>query len=42
MIGGLWALCAILVKKKKRTDFNPYAPSFILAAFAAYILQILP
>ena len=42
MIGGLWALCAILVKKKKRTDFIPYAPSFILAAFAAYILQILP
>ena len=42
MIGGLWALCAILVKKKKRTDFIPYAPSFILAAFAAYILHILP
>ena len=42
MIGGLWALGAILVKKKKRTDFIPYAPSFILAAFAAYILHILP
>lgn len=42
MIGGLWALCAIWVKKKKRTDFIPYAPSFILAAFAAYILHILP
>ena len=39
MIGGLWALCAILVKKKKRTDFIPYAPAFIIAAFALYILQ---
>ena len=39
MIGGLWALCAILVKKKKRTDFIPYAPAFIIAAFAVYILQ---
>ena len=42
IIGGLWALGAIAVKKKKRTDFIPYAPSFILAAFAAYILHILP
>ena len=42
IIGGLWALGAILVKKKKRRDFIPYAPSFILAAFAAYILHILP
>lgn len=39
MIGGLWALCAILIKKKKRTDFIPYAPAFIIAAFAVYILQ---
>ena len=39
MIGGLWALCAILDKKKKRTDFIPYAPAFIIAAFAVYILQ---
>ena len=39
IIGGLWALCAILVKKKKRTDFIPYAPAFIIAAFAVYILQ---
>ena len=39
MIGGLWALGAIAVKKKKRTDFIPYAPAFIIAAFAVYILQ---
>ena len=39
IIGGLWALGAIAVKKKKRTDFIPYAPSFIIAAFAVYILQ---
>ena len=39
MIGGLWALGAIAVKKKKRTDFIPYAPAFIIAAFALYILQ---
>ena len=39
IIGGLWALCAIAVKKKKRTDFIPYAPAFIIAAFAVYILQ---
>ena len=39
IIGGLWALGAIAVKKKKRTDFIPYAPAFIIAAFAVYILQ---
>lgn len=39
IIGGLWALGAIAVKKKKRTDFIPYAPAFIIAAFALYILQ---
>ena len=39
IIGGLWALVAIAVKKKKRTDFIPYAPAFIIAAFAVYILQ---
>lgn len=38
IIGGLWALGAIAVKKK-RTDFIPYAPAFIIAAFALYILQ---
>ncbi|MGM9581113.1 MAG: prepilin peptidase [Anaerovibrio sp.] len=42
IIGGIWALLAILAKKKKRTDFIPYAPSFIIAAFAAYILHIIP
>ena len=40
IIGGLWALGAIAVKKKKRTDFIPYAPAFIIAAFALYILQV--
>ena len=39
IIGGLWALGAIAVKNKKRTDFIPYAPAFIIAAFALYILQ---
>ena len=39
IIGGLWALGAIAVIKKKRTDFIPYAPAFIIAAFALYILQ---
>ena len=39
IIGGRWALGAIAVKKKKRTDFIPYAPAFIIAAFAVYILQ---
>ena len=39
IIGGLWALGAIAVKKKKRTDFIPYAPAFIIAAFALSILQ---
>ena len=39
IIGGLWALGAIAVKKKKRTDFSPYAPAFSIAAFALYILQ---
>lgn len=39
IIGGLWALGAIAVKKKKRTDFIPYAPAFIIAAFALYMLQ---
>ena len=39
IIGGLWALGAIAVKKKKRTDFIPYAPAFIIAAFAVYTLQ---
>ena len=39
IIGGRWAWGAIAVKKKKRTDFIPYAPAFIIAAFALYILQ---
>ena len=38
IIGGFWALLAILLTKKSRKDFIPYGPSFIIAALISYIL----
>ncbi|MGM9539671.1 prepilin peptidase [Anaerovibrio sp.] len=40
IIGGIWALLAILLTKKSRKDFIPYGPSFIIAALIAYILYM--
>ena len=40
IIGGVWALLAILLTKKSRKDFIPYGPSFIIAALIAYILYM--
>lgn len=38
IIGGVWALLAILLTKKSRKDFIPYGPSFIIAALISYML----
>ena len=40
IIGGIWAMLAILLTKKSRKDFIPYGPSFIIAALIAYILYM--
>lgn len=42
IIGGIWALLAVLLTKKSRRDVIPYGPSFILAALFAYAAYLLP
>ena len=38
VLGGIFALLAMLIKKKGRRDFIPYSPAFILLAILAFIV----
>lgn len=38
ILGGIWALSAIIFTQKKRRDFIPYGPSFVLTALLVYVI----